>query len=65
MGSDLASARGIDGGMQVATVRASTSFRIKKRGKVPPRLATLRTELVMIEERKGWIEGTYVASRVI
>lgn len=30
-----------DGGWQVATVKASTSLRTKKRGKVPPRLDTL------------------------
>jgi len=29
------------GGRQVATVKASTSLRTKKRGKVPPRLETL------------------------
>ena len=29
------------GGMQEATVKASTSLRTKKRGKVPPRLETL------------------------
>jgi len=30
-----------EGGMQVATVKKSTSLRTKKRGKVPPRLETL------------------------
>lgn len=29
------------GGMHVATVKKSTSLRMKKRGKVPPRLETL------------------------
>jgi hypothetical protein len=29
------------GGWQVATVKASTNLRMKKRGKVPPRLLTL------------------------
>ena len=29
------------GGVQVAMVKASTSLRMKKRGKVPPRLETL------------------------
>ena len=32
---------GREGGWQVATVKRSTSLRIKKRGKVPPRLETL------------------------
>jgi hypothetical protein len=31
------------GGMQEATVNASTSLRTKKRGKVPPRLETLES----------------------
>ena len=30
-----------EGGMQVARVKVSTSLRMKKRGKVPPRLETL------------------------
>ena len=30
-----------DGGMHVAMVKTSTSLRMKKRGKVPPRLETL------------------------
>ncbi len=38
---DLRSARGVSGGVQVATVKRSTSLRMKKRGKVPPRLETL------------------------
>lgn len=36
------------GGMQDATVKASTSFKTKKRGKVPPRLETL--ELISKED---------------
>ena len=32
------------GGVQVACVKASTSFRMKKRGKVPPRLETLEDQ---------------------
>lgn len=32
---------GDDGGEQVAVVKVSTSLRMKKRGKVPPRLDTL------------------------
>lgn len=34
-------AGGVVGGMQVATVKKSTSLRTKKRGKVPPKLETL------------------------
>ena len=34
------------GGMQVADVKRSTSLRMKKRGKVPPRLETLYHLLV-------------------
>ena len=30
-----------EGGVQVATVKVSTNLRMKKRGKVPPRLETL------------------------
>jgi hypothetical protein len=33
------------GGMQVATVKASTSLRTKNRGKVPPKLETLHQTL--------------------
>lgn len=35
------SAGGVEGGRQVALVKASTKRRTKKRGKVPPRLETL------------------------
>jgi hypothetical protein len=38
---NLRSEGGVRGGLQVAMVKTSTSFRIKKRGKVPPRLETL------------------------
>lgn len=38
---DLRSEGDVRGGLQVAMVKTSTSFRIKKRGKVPPRLETL------------------------
>lgn len=37
----LRSGGGVNGGMQVATVKRSTSLRMKKRGKVPPKLETL------------------------
>lgn len=33
---------GEEGGLHVAEVKKSTSFRTKKRGKVPPRFETLR-----------------------
>jgi hypothetical protein len=36
------------GGWQVATVKASTNLRMKKRGKVPPRLLTLLKRLVQL-----------------
>lgn len=42
---------GEEGGAQVATVKASTSLRMKKRGKVPPRLETL------LEVRRAVGEG--------
>lgn len=43
-----------EGGMQVALVKASTSFRMKKRGKVPPRLETLSVvSLVWTVEDEG------------
>lgn len=37
----LRSEGGVRGGLHVAMVKTSTSFRIKKRGNVPPRLETL------------------------
>lgn len=46
--------------MQVATVKASTSLRTKKRGKVPPRLDTLKKILASIEKdhsRRGNIRS--------
>jgi len=50
-----------EGGMQDATVKASTSFRTKKRGKVPPRFETLGLLV-----RKSFGGGrTYVASKVM
>lgn len=39
-------AGGTEGGVHVAAVKASTNLRTKKRGKVPPRLLTLRTKSV-------------------
>ncbi len=44
MAEDLKSA---PGGMQVARVKKSTKRRMKKRGKVPPRLETLEYKLAM------------------
>ena len=56
---------GSDGGIQVATVKASTNFRMKYLGKVPPRLLTL-----CCEKLAGYVIGvekgdTYVARRVM
>ncbi len=52
--------------MQVATVNASTSLRMKKRGKVPPRLDTLFEFYISKRpSNKVQNEGTYVARRVI
>lgn len=39
---DALKAAGSVGGIQSATVKKSTSFRMKKRGKVPPRFETLK-----------------------
>jgi hypothetical protein len=41
------------GGMQVATVKASTSLRTKNRGKVPPKLETLHQTLAQSYGRRG------------
>ena len=51
------------GGMQVADVKRSTSFRMKKRGNVPPKLETLWHLLVKYKMVVG--REAYVASRVI
>ncbi len=48
MRADLRSLGGFEGGMQVATVKKSTSLRMKMRGKVPPRLETLEIISILI-----------------
>ena len=53
------------GGIQVATVNMSTSFRMKKRGNVPPRLDTLGDVSDVIQGVNLREIKTYVASRVI
>jgi len=50
---------------QVAIVKASTSFRTKILGKVPPRLLTLFEGLVSIIGRDRGEGSSYVASKVI
>ena len=35
----------VDGGMQVAAVKKSTNLKTKNRGKIPPKLETLRKTL--------------------
>ena len=40
-GGDFRSGKESEGEMQVAILKASTSFRMKKRGKVPPRFDAL------------------------
>jgi len=44
----LRSGSGADGAMHVATVKRSTSLRMKKRGKVPPRLEALNGALALL-----------------
>jgi hypothetical protein len=53
--------------MQVATVKKSTSFRTKKRGKVPPRFETLFLSVSFVLLWFCFLElrATYVASKVI
>lgn len=63
MRADLRSLGGFEGGMQVATVKKSTSLRMKMRGKVPPRLETLK--VISIYIFKATRKVTYVASNVI
>ena len=46
-------------------MKASTSFRTKILGKVPPRLLTLFEELVSIIGRERGKGSSYVASKVI
>lgn len=57
MGEDLESRNGWLGGMHVATLKASTSLRMKKRGKVPPRLDTLIRGLLERKRKKSGTEG--------
>lgn len=54
------------GGTHVATVKVSTSLRTKKRGKVPPRLETLRRKRVLVGAglRRVFV-WTYVARSVM
>ena len=59
---EVGSEGGVEGGLQVAMVKVSTSLRIKKRGKVPPRLETLD---MLVRYRALEVAETYVASRVI
>ena len=55
---------GIEGGMQVAVVKASTNLRTKKRGNVPPRLLTLGRRSVDCQTGfEMW--DAYVASKVM
>lgn len=57
---------GSSGGLQVATVKTSTSLRTKNLGKVPPRLDTL--SILCIRNVQGYcreVPKTYVASSVI
>ena len=49
------------GGMQVATVKKSTSLRMKNFGNVPPRLETLSCLVFFLSIGKG----TYVANMVM
>lgn len=44
----LSAGREDEGGRQVATVKASTSLRMKNLGNVPPRLETLRSGNVLV-----------------
>lgn len=51
----LSAGSGGDGGRQVATVKASTSLRMKNLGNVPPRFETLRSldVLIRLVEKAG------------
>ena len=52
----LRSVGGEEGGAQVAWVNRSTSFRMKKRGKVPPRLETLfRGESISKDQKSKYV----------
>ena len=52
------------GGLQVASVKRSTSLRMKNLGKVPPRLETLPVVSATCNGNMGTLE-TYVASKVM
>lgn len=54
---------GMSGGVQVATVNASTSFRTKMRGKVPPRLDTLGVLVWIREEGREGLTWLGVSCR--
>ena len=61
-----ASAGGFAGGLQVAIVKVSTSLRMKKRGKVPPKLETLNMLILYgywglgdIRSKEGHISAPY------
>lgn len=60
MRSPFRSASGaVSGGLQVASVKASTSLRTKKRGKVPPRLDTLEVISSILGVEVGDIKLTW------
>ena len=50
---------GSEGGVQVAVVKVSTSFRTKKRGNVPPRFETLQghVSLARIKTEQDSLSG--------
>lgn len=50
MSSPLKSGGAIEGGVHVAEVNMSTNLRMKKRGKVPPRLDTLRAVVSILNQ---------------
>jgi hypothetical protein len=52
-----------EGGVQVATVKASMNFKMKNLGKVPPRLETLREMLAFDYEDKCWRVGLTLQAR--
>jgi len=56
----------MEAGVHVAAVNMSTNLRMKKRGKVPPRLLTLQEKGVSVyDQTKDTMKGTYVARRVM
>ena len=55
---------GLFGGMQVASVKRSTSLRMKNLGNVPPRLETLFS-LALGKDWMGYGQRTYVANMVM